>query len=120
MACCGLYVPAVHQLLVRIVQGRPRRVITWALLAWLATDYAAQGLRALLRIWDKASWHVSVAGQEWIKVHNRHAKHAGGCRVMVCRVSRQSPWFPPSEPKGVHGKRAVVEPPRMISMGELL
>jgi hypothetical protein len=90
------------------------------LLAWLATYVAAQGTRALMLIGDHASWHVSAAMQAWIKAHNRHAKHTGGCRVMVCRLPGQSPWLNPIEPTWVHGKRAVVEPARMLSMVELM
>jgi hypothetical protein len=95
-------------------------VITCALLAWLATYVAAQGKRALWRIRDHASWHVRAAVQARIKTHNRHAKHAGGCRLMVCRFPRKSPWRNPIAPQWVHGKRAVVEPVRLLPMLELM
>jgi hypothetical protein len=85
VACDGLYVPTANQRLVRFVRGRPVSVVTCALLAWLTTDVTAQGTRALVLIWDHASWHVSQAVQAWITAHNRHAKQAGGGRVMVCR-----------------------------------
>jgi hypothetical protein len=84
-ACYGRYMPTANQMLWRFVKGRPVSAVTGALLAWLAVDCAAQGKRALLLIGDHAAWHVSQAGQEWIKAHHRNAKHAGGCRVMVGR-----------------------------------
>ena len=96
------------------------RVVTCALLAWLALDCTAQGKRALVLSWDKASWHVSAAVQEWITAHNRQAKHEGGCRVVVYRLPSKSPWLTPIEPKWVHGKRAVVEPARLLSLAELI
>jgi hypothetical protein len=104
----------------RFVQGRPLSVVTCALLAWLATYVTVQGKRALLLIGDHASWHVSQTVQEWIKAHNRHAKHAGGCRLSVCRLPSKSPWRNPIEPKWVHGTRAVVEPARVLSTPELM
>jgi hypothetical protein len=120
IACYGLYVPTTNHMLLRFVQGRPVSVVTCAFLAWLATYFAAQGKRALVLVWDNASWHVSHAVQEWIKVHNRQAKQEGGCRVIVCRLPSKSPWLNPIEPKWVHGKRAVVEPARWLSMTELM
>jgi hypothetical protein len=120
LACYGLYVPTAHHMLLRFVQGRPLSVVTCAFLAWLATYFTVQGKRALLLIWDNASWHVSQTVQEWIKAHNRHAKHAGGCRLIVCRLPSKSPWLNPIEPKWVHGKRAVVEPARVLSTPELM
>jgi hypothetical protein len=102
----------------RFVQGRPVSGVTCALLAWLATYLTAQGTRALVRIWDHASWHVSQLVQEWITAHKRHAKQEGGCRVLVCRLPSQSPWRKPIEPKWGHGKRAVVAPARVLSTAE--
>jgi hypothetical protein len=120
VACYGRYGPPANQMLWRCVRGRPVSVVTCAFLAWLAVYFTAQGKRALVLMWDHASWHVSHAVQEWIKAHHRQAKHEGGCRVLVCRLPSKSPWLNPSEPKWVHGKRAVVEPARVRSMAELI
>ena len=120
IACYGLYMPTANQMLVRCVRGRPVSLVTCTLLAWLAVYFTAQGTRALGLMWDNASWHVSHAVQEWIKAHNRKAKHEGGCRFMVCRLPRKSPWLNPIEPTWVHGKRAIVEPARVLSMAELI
>ena len=107
-------------MLVRFVRGRPVSGVTGAFLAWLATYLTAQGTRALVLIWDHASWPVSQAVQEWITAHNRHAKQEGGCRLLVCRLPSKRPWLNAIEPTGVHGKRAVVEPARVLSMTELM
>jgi transposase len=120
MACYGLYVPTASQMLLRFVRGRPVSGVTCAFLAWLATYFSAQGKRALVLIWDNASWHISQAVQEWLTAHNRHAKQEGGCRVIVCRLPSKSPWLNPIEPKWVHGKRAVVEPAHALSTAELM
>jgi DDE superfamily endonuclease len=120
VACYGLYIPTANQMLLRFVRGRPVSVVTCVFLAWLAVYFTAQGKWALLLIWDNASWHVSQAAQAWIKAHNRKAKHEGGCRFIVCRLLSKSPWLNPIEPKWVHGKRAVVEPARVLSMAELI
>jgi len=42
-----------------------------------------------------------------------------GARILVCPWPSKSPWLNPSEPKWVHGKRAVVEPDRLLPMTEL-
>ena len=110
VACDGLDVPTASQMLWCFVRGRPVSGVTCAFLAWLATYVTAQGKRALVLIWDQASWHVSQAVQEWTTAHHRQAKQAGGCCVMVCRLPSQSPWLNPIEPKWVHGRRAAVEP----------
>jgi hypothetical protein len=120
VACYGLYVPIAHHMLLRFVQGRPVSGVTCTFLAWLATYVTAQGKRALVLIWDHASWHVSQTVREWITVYNRQAKRDGGCRIMVCRLPSKSPWRNPIEPTWVHGKRAVVEPARVLSMPELM
>jgi DDE superfamily endonuclease len=119
-ACDGLSGPTAHHRLLRFVRGRPVSLVPCAFLAWLATDLTAPGKRALVLLGDKAAWHVSQAVQAWITAHHRHAKQEGGCRLMVCRLPSKSPWLNPIEPKWVHGKRAVVEPARVLSMTDLM
>jgi len=120
VACYGLYLPALAQMLVRFVAGRPVSSITCAFLAWLLAYLGAQGKRALFMIWDNASWHNSQIVREWIKAYNRRVKREGGCRLIVCRLPSKSPWLNPIEPKWVHGKRAVVEPARLLPITELI
>ena len=120
LACDGLYGSTAHQMRGRFGQGRPVSGVTGACLAWLASDLTDQGTRALLLSWDNAAWHVSPTVQQWLTAHNRHAKHAGSCRILVCRLPTKSPWLNPIAPKWVHGKRAVVEPARVLSTAELI
>ena len=56
----------------------------------------------------------------WIRQHNRHVK-AGGARVRIvpCVLPSKSPWLNPIEPKWGHGKRAVLEPARILTVQEL-
>ena len=120
IACYGLYLPSLNQMLVRFVAGRPVSAVTTAFLAWLLAYFAGQGQRALLLIWDNASWHISHEVRDWIKAHNRQVKQEGGCRLIVCRLPSKSPCLNPIEPKWVHGKRAVAEPTRLLPMSELM
>jgi hypothetical protein len=120
IACYGLYLPALNQMLLRFVLGRPVGAITSLFLAWLASHFAAQDKRALFLIWDNASWHISREVRQWIHAHNRKVKQEGGCRLIICRLPSKSPWLNPIEPKWVHGKRAVVEQARTLSISELM
>ena len=120
IACYGLYLPSLGQVRLRFVQGRPVSAVTCTFLTWLLAQFTTQGKRALLLIWDNASWHISHEVRNWIKAHNRRAKQEGGCRLIVCRLPIKSPWPNPIEPKWVHGKRAVAEPAHLLSVSELL
>jgi hypothetical protein len=127
LACYGLltrcYPTAAdcqEALWLRFVDGRPISGVTTQFLAWCAEQVAAQGQRAVLLIWDNASWHVSAEVRTWLRAHNRHVKQTGqGVRILVCPLPTKSPWLNPIEPKWVHGKRAVAEPARLLSAPEL-
>ena len=118
LACDGRDGPTAHHMLWRFVQGRPVRLVTCTFRAWLATDFTAQGTRALVLIGDHASWHVRQTVRAWSKAHKRQAKHQGSGRFRVGRLPSTRPWLHPIEPKWVPGKRAVVEPARVRSMTE--
>lgn len=119
MACYGGYLPAGNDMRLRFVAGRPVSAVTCVFLGWLLAHLADQGNRALVMIWDNASWHRSAEVRQWIRAHNRQVKQHGGCRLMVCYLPVQSPWLNAIEPKWVHGKRAVAEPARLLPMTEL-
>ena len=125
LACYGLLVrqsasDASDQMLLRFVDGRPVSALTTDFLAWCCDRLAAQGQTALLLVWDNASWHVSKAVRTWIKLHNRSVKETRrGIRIVACCLPTKSPWLNPIEPKWRHGKRAVVEPMRLLSAQEL-
>lgn len=103
----------------RFVQGRPVSQVTEDFLAWVCDRLAAEGKTALLWVWDNASWHISQRVRAWIKAHNQQVKAHGGVRIVACRLPIKSPWLNPIEPKWVHGKRAVVEPDRLLTADEI-
>ena len=124
LACYGLLVrpgpQQAEQMWLRFVAGRPVSAMTIDFLAWGSAQLAAQGFTALLLVWDNASWHRSHAVRRWIRQHNHQIKRgAVGVRVVVCPLPSKSPWLNPIEPKWVHGKRAVAEPDRLLSVDEL-
>jgi hypothetical protein len=124
LACYGLLLPASggdpEELWLRFVDGRPVSTITTQFLAACCAQLTARGKRALLLIWDNASWHISKAAKSWTREHNRQVKQEGrGVRILSCQLPVKAPWLNPIEPHWVHGKRAVVEPTRLLSAAEL-
>lgn len=123
LACYGLLRADTGQMMLRFVSGRPLSGVTTQFLHWLLTTLAQQGKKALLMLWDNASWHVSRQVKQWIKAHNRKVKAEGGCRLLACRLPCRlpvkSPWLNNIEPQWVHGKRNTVEPDRILSAQEL-
>jgi hypothetical protein len=125
LACYGLLMRHVpqqpEQMLLRFVERRPVSRETTAFLAWCSARLAAQGVRAVLLIWDNASWHISKEVRTWLRQHNRTVKQTEqGVRIVACRLPSKSPWLNPIEPKWVHGKRAIVEPDRLLSAQEIM
>lgn len=120
VACYGILRAATQEGLVRFVDGRPVSPVTTAFLSWICELLKADGKKALLRVWDNASWHVSKEVRSWIRAHNRQAKREGGVRILLCQLPVKSPWLNRIEPKWVHAKRAVAEPDRLLSKAELI
>jgi hypothetical protein len=118
LACYGLLRADTGGMLLRFVEGRPVSQVTEAFLAWVANRLATEGKTALLLVWDNASWHISQRVRAWIQAHNRRAKDRGGVRILACRLPVKSPWLNPIEPKWAHGKRAIVEPDRLLTAQE--
>ena len=127
LACYGLLVRQWNnvgqrdeRMLVRFVDGRPVSAITTQFLAWCCKRLAAHGKRALLLIWDNASWHVSMAVRGWIRAHNRAVKRGeAAVRIVACLLPTKSPWLNPIEPKWMHGKRRIVESARVLTAAEI-
>lgn len=124
LACYGLLVRATattpEQMWLRFARGPPVSGITIPFLAWCSEQVAALGKQALLLVWDNASWHRSQAVQQWLRTHNQNVKQSQqGGRIVSCRLPSQSPWLNPIEPQWVHGKRAVLEPERVLTAAEL-
>ncbi len=121
LSCYGLYVPELGQTWLRFVDGRPVSAVTTQFLEWSCRRLEAMGKKALLLVWDNASWHKSKFVYRWIAAHNRAVKNSGrgGVRIMPCLLPKKSPWLNAIEPKWVHGKRKVVEPDRALTAHEL-
>jgi hypothetical protein len=91
VACYGLLArcwdpPAARreELWLRFVDGRPVSAVTIDFLAWCAARAQERGKRAVLVIWDNASWHDSQIVRTWLRQHNRQVKRAGqGVRLHI-------------------------------------
>jgi transposase len=118
LSCYGLLRGDTGGMLLRFVQGRPVSQVTEEFLAWVCAVLQAEGKKALLLVWDNASWHVSKRVRSWIKAHNRKVKKDGGVRIVVCGLPIKAPWLNPIEPKWAHGKKAIVEPDRKLTAQE--
>jgi hypothetical protein len=105
-------------MLLRFVAGRPVSQVTEDYLAWVCARLAQERKKALLLVWDNAPWHVSQRVRAWIKAHNRRVKQEGGVRILACYLPVKSPWLNPIEPKWAHGKKAIVEPDRLLTAAE--
>ena len=118
LSCYGLLRGDTGGMLLRFVAGRPVSQVTEDYLAWVCTRLSAEGKKALLLVWDNASWHVSKRVRQWIKGHNKQAKAQGGVRILVCPLPIKASWLNPIEPKWAHGKKAIVEPDRKLTAQE--
>jgi transposase len=109
-----------EDLWLRFVEGRPVSAVTIDFLAWCAERAQEHGKRAVLVIWDNASWHDSQIVRSWLRQHNRQVKQSGhGVRLVACYLPIKSPWLNPIEPKWLAGKKRVVEPARLLAAQEL-
>jgi transposase len=119
LACYGLLRDDTGAMLLRFVEGRPVSQVTEDFLGWLCDRLRREGKKALLLIWDNASWHSSQRVRAWIAAHNRQAKRDGGVRILACYLPTKSPWLNAIEPKWQHGKKAIVEPERTLAAAEI-
>jgi len=120
LSCYGLYLPELEQTWLRFVDGRPVSAVSTQFLGWCCHRLQARGKKALLLIWDNASWHKSREVREWITTHNHQVKDSGrGVRIVPCLLPTRSPWLNAIEPKWIHGKRKVVESERLLGAYEL-
>jgi transposase len=123
LACYGVLLRqrgGAERVWLRFVDGRPVSALTEQFLDWCCTRLQEAGVRVWAVIWDNASWHVSKRVRAWMHAHNRQVKQSGqGVRILPCYLPVKSPWLNPIEPQWVHGKRAIVEPARLLSAQEL-
>lgn len=127
LACYGLLVrgqsPAARpheEVWLRFVDGRPISELTAAFLDWSCGKLKHLGKKALLLVWDNASWHISRRVKACITEHNCQVRRDGnGVRILVCPLPTKSPWLNPIEPRWIHTKRRVVNPDGLSTAKEL-
>jgi hypothetical protein len=127
LACYGLLVSCPgapdtlsEQVWLRFVEKRPVSAVTTQFLVWCCEKLEQIGKRALLMVWDNASWHISKFVRQWIRQHNRQVRQSGkGVRIVPCYLPTKSPWLNRIEPHWMHGRRHVVEPARLLTAQEL-
>jgi hypothetical protein len=87
LACYGVLLPELAEVWPGFLDGRPVSAVTTVFLGWCCEEAARRGKRALLLIWDNASWHISKEVRAWVRAHNRQAKASGqGVRLVVCQL----------------------------------
>jgi len=102
------------------VDGHPVGKLTTAFLSWNCRKLEDLGKKALLLVWDNASWHISRQVKGWITEHNCQVRRDGkGVRIRVCPLPTKSPWLNPIEPRWIHTKRRVVNPNGLLTTKEL-
>ena len=124
LACYGLLLQDSRldkeRIWLRFVDGHPVSATTTDFLEWCCARLKAEGQRALLLIWDNASWHTSGQVRRWLLAHNRRVKRTGeGVRIISCFLPTKSPWLNSIEPYWLHAKRKVAESNRLLSTSEL-
>lgn len=66
-------------------------------------------------------WHRSNRVRAWIAAHNRRVyRTRQECRTRVRGLPVKAPRLNAIEPKWVRDKRAIVDPDRKLSAGEVL
>ena len=90
-------------------------------LQWSCHRLQQRGKKALLLIWDNASWHKSHEVRNWIAAHNREVKDKGnetGVRIAPCLLSTKSLGLKTIESNWPHSKHKVVESERLLGAYE--
>ncbi len=67
---------------------------------------------------------MSKQVKTWLREHNHTVLQdtqmgKAGVPIIPCWLPTKSPWLNRIEPKWVHGKRAIVEPARLLTAQEL-
>ncbi len=119
LSCFGAVRQDTNEVLLSFSNGQPNSLQTWLFVIGLLSVARQENKRALVIIWDNASWHKSKAIQRWIRDYNHLAKAHNEPRLIVHRLPTQSPWLNPIEPRWLHSKRAVCEPDGDLTPDEL-
>jgi hypothetical protein len=100
----GLRRAELEKIWLRVVGGRPVASLTTKFLDWVLRPLAKEGKKALLIIWENASWHLSQAVWSWLRTHNHKAKREKGVRLLI--DSRDD--------RGIHGCRQTTPGPLQV------
>jgi len=128
IACYGLAIHWYQQDMIkheevwlRFVEGNPCSNLTIQYLEWLLEKISLAGKKALIMVWDHATWHKSKAVREWIHAHNSAVKKSQkGIRLLPFLLPKKSPWLNPIEPMWIHAKRKIVEPDKKLTETEVV
>lgn len=115
LACYGALRAHTGQVIVHSASGQPNSQHTWFFLTGLLLIARRERKRALVVIWDNASWHKSKALKAHIRAYNQAARLTGEPRLSTFRLPSRSPWLNPIEPHWLRAKRAVCEPDGHLS-----
>ena len=85
----------------------------------LLEHYQSAGKRALIVLWDNASWHTADALRRWSTRYNQTAKREGRIRLLLVRLPSRSPWLNAIEPVFGQAKRRIVGRRRVPQPGKL-
>jgi transposase len=118
VACYGMLRHDTHRVQVRFVEGRPLADVTNQFLDWACWRVTGEGKRALIVVWDDASWHTADAVSAWVKDHNRRARRQGGVKLVICELPVASPWLNNIEPCWKHAKKAILDLDRKLTAQE--
>ena len=116
LACFGAVCQKTRRKYFYFCPGQPNTDKVIVLLKRLLAVARDQGKQVLLIFWDQASWHKSQPLRQWIRTHNRHAKHHQDVRLLTYLLPSKSPWLNSMEPHWIHAKRKVAEFNGMLSV----
>jgi len=117
IACYGAVCDQTKERYFCFADGQPNSEKSIAFLSTLVAVAKERCQRALIVMWDRATWHISKKVTKWVRQHNRQVKQSGdGVRLLTCLLPTKSPWLNPMEPIWRHAKRKVVEPDGDLSV----
>lgn len=91
----------------------------WLFIIGLLALARQAGIRVVVLIWDRATWHKSIRLRQWIRADNLEAKRLGQPRLLTFLLPKKDPWLNPIEPHWVHAKRKTCEPAGDLTKPEL-
>lgn len=119
LACFGAVRQDNQQTYLYFADGQPNSENMWLFIIALLALARHEAKKAVVLLWDNATWHKSQRIRQWIRTYNQHAKQKGEPRLLTWLLPLQSPWLNPIEPRWAHAKRAVCQPDGDLPASEL-